>query len=563
MSLFTALCLTGLAISLWLTLRQRNAPLLRRAGAALLQSVIWLLVWSLLQPPSVLPPTEPFATADAPKMAADGLSRDALRDLPPVRLQSLAAGPSPAWQMAWSRTVTLGEPLVLSIALQDGEQHPVTLTLQDPFGHDVDSAPLSADHPRATLRAQPKMAGNWLYRLRIESSSEDPASAGKVGIHSESGRSELLPVTVREAQNPRVLLWLSRPGFETAALARWLRQSGTPAQVVTQLAPGMQRRETFNGQPLHDAELLGADSPFDLLVLDSRLWSQLNAAQQRRLTRLHASKSLLWLVDSDSPAEFVDYARAQKMPLRATKPVTASYTAFITSRPAASSPARDAKPTPPPLQLAAFQPAAILDRDMLITEDGNTLYWARVEPRQSLGFVFFRNSYQWQTAGFAQVFAQLWKQLVDRQLTYQGSDTPIHVRTILPRALQRLTLCSGGFGDTPLPLRSTQSTSDAGWGRGVPAGADAHGRCYSYWPPAPGWYQLGDTDFSVYVSAADTWREWQAGMTRQESAQMARARLGPETESQSVRQPIPLPWLALALLALLTLTWWRERSSLR
>ncbi|WP_066959563.1 hypothetical protein [Microbulbifer sp. Q7] len=559
MSLFTALCLIGLAVSLWLTLRQRNAPLLRRSGAALLQSVIWLLVWSLLQPPSVLPPTEPFATADAPKMATDGLSRDALRDLPPVRLQPLAASPSPAWQMAWSRTMTLGEPLILSVALQDGEQPPVTLTLQDPFGHDIHSAPLSADRPRATLRAQPKMAGNWLYRLRIESNSEDPASAGEVGIHSESGRSELLPVTVREAQNPRVLLWLSRPGFETAALARWLRQSGTPAQVVTQLAPGMQRRETFNGQPLHDAELLGADSPFDLLVLDSRLWSQLDAAQQRRLTRLPASKSLLWLVDSDSPAGFVDYARAQNMPLRATKPATASYMTAVISTPSVA----NAEPTPPPLQLAALQPVEILDRDAQITEDGHTLYWARVEPRQSLGFVFFRNSYQWQTAGFARELAQLWKQLVDRQLTYQGGDAPIHVRTEIPRALQRLTLCSSGFGDIPLPLHSPQSASDADWGRGVPAGADAHGRCYSYWPPAPGWYQLGDTDFSVYVSATDTWREWQAGMTRQESAQMARARLGPETESQSVRQPIPLPWLALALLALLTLTWWRERSSLR
>ncbi|WGL15228.1 hypothetical protein PVT68_10620 [Microbulbifer bruguierae] len=577
MSVFSAICVLGLAISLWLTLRQRG-PVSRRAIGVLLQSAIWLLVWALFEPPSLLPPetavtqevtltpgmdTQPplekLAAAKSLRVTGDGLSRDALRDFPPVRLQGEEVTDKPGWQVAWSREVILGEPLQLDISLQGGYQRPLKLTLEDPFGGAVDSAQLGAEDRHAKMQAWPKMVGNWQYRVRIDEIAENDEATADTQVTPIVARNEILPVIVREAQNPRVLLWLSRPGFETGALARWLRQSATPTQVVTQLAPEMQRRETFNGQPLRKNDLLAADSPFDLLILDSRLWPQLSTAQRRQLATLSQSKSLLWLVDNDSPRGFIDYASAQGMPLDSIAVASAAYGTDTATT------AQQA----PTLQLAGFRPREIRSGDSRLATGEHTLYWARVQPQQSLGFVFFRNSYRWQTAGLASEFALLWKQLLDHQLALRGTYGEITLSTPLPRAQQRLTLCSSEFSETPPELKVLDLDQNAeNEARNKPlqtvaASSSEQGRCYNYWPQQPGWYQLGTTSFALYVFAQDAWSEWQTAITRTESAQMSSARLGPQQQVLADTKPIPLSWIALALLALLSMTWWRERSSLR
>ncbi|MBB5211870.1 hypothetical protein [Microbulbifer hydrolyticus] len=577
MNAFSTICLLGLAASLWLGLRQRTS-VSRRATGILLQCVIWLLVWSLFHPPALLPPEKTTALATAvasdPKglpspqeinragllqITGDGVSRDALRDLPPVRLQHGEITAQPGWQVQWTRQLTLGEPLQLRVSLlspQDAYQPPVKLTLQDPFGSDVDSALLGADSKSISLQAWPKIAGDWQYRVHIQPQT-DKQQAGKqqaaddVSGAQDTDRSEVLPVIVREPQSPRVLLWLARPGFESAALARWLRQSGTPTQVVTQLAPKMQRRETFNGQELRQNALLAADSPFDLLVLDSRLWSQLDKSQRRQIDTLAQTKSLLWLVDSNSTQAFIDYAQTRGMPLQKAPVVSASYPGDVADR------------QPPELQLAGYQPANIRAGDAQLGTDGQVIYWGRVQPQQALGFAFFRNSYRWQTAGYAREFALLWNQLFERQLALHGTHDELSVSTQLPRVRQRLTVCSSVFNDSPPELHPTDAEENVAPVRGIAAGHSEVGRCHSYWPRHSGWHQVGETGSSLYVFAQDAWAEWQTALLREETAQMASARLGPQAQSLSSMQTLPLPWIALALMTLLLLTWWRERRSLR
>lgn len=543
MEWFPLLCLLGLGITLTLVLRQ-HCSLARKSVSALLQVAVWFLVWSLFQPPALVS-SDPGASEKTLPIGGDGLSRNALRDWAPVRLHPGAPAAGAAWKPEWQREVSLGEPLELHIQLSDGYQHPARLTLEDPFGSDVSSALLSAESPTATLAAWPKLPGNWQYRVRIE--TENPAAA------ENTIRSEALPVAVRSPQSPRVLLWLARPGFESAALARWLRQSGTPAQVVTQLAPEIQRRETYNGQPLRETRLLGAGSPFDLLILDSRLWPQLTAAQRQQLAALAENKSLLWLMDENSPQGFTDYARAQGMALAKVASTSAAY---------GDTAGGGEIPT---LQLAGYRPSQIRAGDAQITAGERTLYWARVTPQQSLGFVFFRNSYRWQTAGFAAEFALLWKQLLDRQLAQRGSQVPVTLSTELPRAQQRVTLCSSGFGEVPAPLQAADSSTVDPVPpplRGLPAGSSEDGRCYSYWPQREGWHRIEALDFGFYVFAESAWPQWQRAISREDTAQMAAARLGPQSAHRDDKAALPLPWIVLALLVLLTVTWWRERATL-
>ena len=579
------LCVAAGALSLLLVLRGRGTPLQRISGAAL-QCAIWALVWMLWQPPMLLPPKKsagldtilpaaapgtmatpglaPAAVAalDAVTVDGDALQRDALRDLPPARLhladRSAAADSRGDWSVDWPRQIQLGDTLSLALDLAPkpgvGDSS-VRLTLEDPFGGAVDSALITAaeENARILLHDTPKLSGHWLYHLRVESESGEGATV----------RREPLPVVVRAPQPPTVLLWLARPGFETAALSRWLRQSGVKTRVITQLAPQIVRRETFNGlqngvqESVQEGVQKGVKkaasnpldpaSPFDLLILDSHLWPQLTATQRQQLTAASAGKSLLWLVGADSPRAFLDYAREQGMTLARTD---------ITAMNARTG-------DTPPLLSTGYRPVQAAPGDLQVGADGSALYWAGTRPGRALGFVLFDHSYRWITAGFAPEFARLWKTIFDRQLHYRGGRAPVAVQSPLPRAEQRVTLCSAAFdragpqpiapadGGTPLP--------------GAAAADSAAGACTSYWPQRAGWYHLqgADTDFAFYVFPHDAWPDWQHRMARAGTRQMATARLGPAEEWPAPRRPLPLHWIALALGALLALTWWRERRSLR
>lgn len=560
----TPICLAGLMLSLWLVLRQHR-PWSTRCFSALIQLGVWLLVWALFFPPALLPgPTTltldtstselpapgKVATLKVLELTSDGLTRDALSDLPPVRLQHSTQTEQPIWEVHWDREITLGEPLVLEIRLTSGNSLPLRLSLEDPFGGDADSAVLSVESPHIVLHTQPKLAGNWLYRVRVESTEIGEKNAG-------APREEVLPVVVREAHSPHVLLWLSRPRFESAALGRWLRASGTPTQVVTQLAPKILRRETFNGKELRDGSLLAGDTPFDLLILDSGLWLELSPTERGQLANLPPDKSLLWLVDEASSPAFVEYAQSRGMPLQRAERAAASYSAGGI---------REELPT---LRLTGYTPSSIQAGDAgirLATGDGEReIYWARVNPQQSLGFVLFSNSYRWQTAGYTRQFAQLWKQILDHQLAQRGQRVPVVVDAQLPLAGRRLALCGSATDDSQSLLYSTENghVSDGSVQPSVSIGGYAENNCHYFWPQQAGWHRFGDTDAAVYVFKPNAWLEWQAALANAGSAKMSRARLGPQLTTTNTDLPVPPPWLGVSLMALLALTWWRERHTLR
>jgi len=526
-----AACIAGLGISLWLIARWRKSPV-HRGSAALLQIAIWGLAWSLVNPPALLPPAK-----NAARQIEQPQSRDALRDLPPARLQVETTGDAPGWRLDWPRQLSLGEPLQLRIAHHSGIAG--RLFLEDPFGGDADSAVLPAEDDVVTLGDTPKLPGRWLYQLRIETETDGGTTV----------RREPLSVQVHVPQIPKVLLWLARPGFETAALSRWLRQSGAPAQVVTQLAPEVVRRESFNGLESETQPLLDPENPFDLLILDSHLWPQLSPAQRQRLPALAEQKSLLWLVNADSPQGFLAYARAQGMPLA---PANTN---------GIENPLADSEK--PPLAQTGYQPQQTHSGD--ITLGTPPIYWARSHPGQSLGFVLFDRSYRWITAGFAEDYAHLWKTLFDHQLAHRGGHAPVQIATQLPREQQRVTLCSTAFSGATPKLVAVDNEKSGTPLTGVAVPADGGGACYSWWPKQPGWHRI-DSDsgeFDFYVFPRDAWPQWQRSIANADTRQMASARLGPTVDSEAPPIPLPRQWIVLALTLLLGFNWWRERRSLR
>ena len=574
---FTLLCMAGFAASLALII-YRQPRVSRRLTDGLVHGALWILVWSLAYPPAWQPPattitlpTDAAARAalladqSAAQMAAieaahlpgSGLTRNALLDFPPLRLQLAESSAADAWVPSWNRDLVLGQPLELRLTLTAGGDTAKRLALEDPFGNTVDSGLLSADNPQLVLRDRPKLVGQWEYRVRVEpvaaASDAGPRSRNPANING--ARSEVLPVVVHAPQKPKVLVWLARPGFESAALSRWLRQTGTPAQVVTQLAPEMARREVFNDLPLRKSGLLEADTPFDLLILDSRLWPQLSSRERQQLRAIASNKSLLWLVHDASGKDFMRYARAEGMPLQENATADVHYTP-------ASDPGSIAFPQ---LTLTALGAAAHDAGDTRIVADEREIYWANIHPQQSLGFIFFRNSYRWQTAGFASEFAQMWSNIFARQLTWRGGRPALAINPELPQVTLRTRVCSDNLGGTDLAALVRQpGKKPATRDEFLPViheMDDSAGHCFSFWPQKSGWHTVG-SDFSVYVFEKDSWPEWQAHRARSDAAQMASARLGTNV-SATVNNPLPRYWPALALLILLTLLWWRERPAVR
>lgn len=568
------LCLGALLPSLLLLTRQQLSAG-RRAVAVALQLAIWGLAFALYQPPQLLPAADRgtldttegklheitlpqyIDTLDSLEVTGDGLPRQALTVLPGVRLQTVTASPEPQWQIHWPRELQIGAPLQLR-ANPSAELHGhVALALIDPFGNVVDQTEIAAERDRVgettekpgsearplLLAAQPKLPGRWLYQLEIE--------------HGGALRREPVPVVVHESEQPRVLLWLGRPSFETAALSRWLRQSGTQGQVITQLAPEIVRRVDINTGERPSKNLLNdplnAERPFDLVILDSHLWPLLTQAQKQRLATTAEQRALLWLVDDASPQEFIDYARARGMSLRRA------------DARAVNNPLQSGAEVPA-LTSARFQPASTRFSDTLLgPAPDQHIFWARTNARGSLGFVLFNNSYRWITAGFSAEFARLWQTLFQHQLTYAGGAPAISLEPELPMAERRVTLCSNGFGTVAPRLVAADSVTTDPSLPGVQARTAAPGRCFSYWPRGAGWHQLQTESgaYSFYVFSPQDWPWWQRNIAHADTAQMASARLGPAPPHAPPKLPLPLPWIAALLMVLLSISWWRERSTLR
>lgn len=540
----SGLCAGGLTLSLWLIYRWRLG-----AASALLNLGIWALAWALCNPPHWLPAatgaaletdaeagfTDPaqlvqeYPGLERLAVRGDGLPQQAWRDLPPLRLQPERPAPAPAWRPEWQPRLALGEQLRLRLHDADGLAD-AELALLDPFGTEVDKVHAGPESTDLQLADVPRLPGRWLYQLEIR-------QRGEV-------RREPVPVLVHEQQTPRIFLWLARPSFETAALSRWLRQSGVPAQVLTTLAPGIEQRQLLNGlQPAGDDPLHG---DFDLLVVDSHLWPQLTPPQVRRLLALAREKSLLWLVRGDSPEAFLEHARSQRLGLREAV-VEAVW-----------------DPQAPALALSyRAQAPAAADR-LLTGSDGETLYWGRVGASHSQGLVLFENSYRWLTGGFEADFSRLWKTVFDHQLAYSGGGEPLRIEPPVPRAKHRVTLCSRDF-DAALPQVAALETP-AARSQLLAAPAAAPGRrCAAFWPRAAGWYRVQGAGEAgeFYVFPADAWPWWQRWTARADTARMAGARLGPEPAGAANRAPLPRHWAALLLLLLLALAWWGERTERR
>ncbi|WP_444895548.1 hypothetical protein [Microbulbifer sp. SSSA005] len=554
--LIPGLCLLACLVSL---------VLLRRRGAKPfdygLQLAIWLSAWILWQPPAIIP-AERNISIDSKQLASshpinlngvenislngEPLGRDKLRDLAPVRLElSKIQESDNSWEFDWQRRITLGDPLKLKVHNNQSLNENVKISLLNPYGHIEDSLELKVGEAiQAQLTATPKLAGPQLYRVRTES------EAGET--HTDP-----LPILVREPLQPKLLLWLARPSFETAALSRWLRQSGVTAQVMTQLAPEISRKETLNGLPLTEsADLFTNESPFDLVILDSSLWPQFSALQKRQLNELATTKSLLWLVSDDSSEEFLQYAAAQSMPLQKEE-ATRLHSGFGYQK------ADNAEI--PPLRNPGFIALQPSSSDLLLGDRENPLFWGRSTEDQHLGFILFSDSHRWLTSGFATEFASLWKSIIDYQLKHLGRQPPVTLSNELPRTQERTTLCSPLFSDQSPVLSAFQNSSRST--KGIAASNSSQGQCYSFWPQDSGWHQLwteleGESVLDFYIFAKEDWPLWQQSLNARETQLMAAARLGPEANNHANRVLLGRQWPALILLLLVCISWWRERRLL-
>lgn len=217
-----------------------------------------------------------------------GLSREDWKQLPAslrVRFEPRPlAGPV---DVQWPRLLGLGEPLLLSgrLSLME-DDHVARLVLLDPAGLAVAETPARSGQSFA-LQTVPGVRGAMTYRLQVW--------RGDILIADE-------PVStyVRANRGSRLLVVQSAPSFDTAQLVNWAADRGHQAVVLTRISKDRDLAQGFNTP---DQQQLALNSELldwaDLIMMDGRRWSNLNAAQARLvLEAVSGGAGLLLLADS-------------------------------------------------------------------------------------------------------------------------------------------------------------------------------------------------------------------------------------------------------------------------
>lgn len=392
-------------------------------------------------------------------------------------------------------------------------------------GGAVDSADVSGAAPFA-LADTPRAAGRQAYTLALV--------AGRDTLWREH-----LPVEVRSAALPRVLVLRAAPDFEAQFFKTWYAAAGGSVVLETTLSQGRTLTETLNAGAGEGAALSRAAlADFDLVWLDDRAWAGLGGA---RATLSQAVREGLGVLVT--PADGRARIEAAGVPF-AVQPVgrgaarrVAWEGAEVGAAPWAPVPSALVRPvwrddTGAPL--AAWQPVG----------------------QGRVGVVAARETFRWRLAGHPDRYARFWTGIVEA-LARSAPSAPRWHPVALAFVDEPVSLALTVEGGVPMAtLRRQGAPPDTVFLAQQPAGSWT-GR---YWPLAPGWHDVegGGAVAAFYAHEGTAWAAWrQARRWEAMAAWRAAPTIAPPTATATV--PVPLGWwFALLVIGLGGL--WLERK---
>jgi hypothetical protein len=391
--------------------------------------------------------------------------------------------------------------------------------LRDPAGALAGEAAPDADG-RFSLAAVARAPGPTEFELRVL--DRELRELERVPV----------PVPVLAGASPRVLLLAGAPSPELRFLRRWAVDAGIELDTRVQLS----REVGLGGLPGLEAVTL---DDFDLLLLDERVWGDLDGGARVRLRAAIREGLGVLLRISAAPDEDGRGALAE-LGFRVEE--LEREDPGVRLAPGPGVPATSL--TRRPLSVLAPDAAVLLHSDV-----GEPLALWRAEERGRIALWWLDDSYRLALEGHPAAYASLWSRVAatlgragPSPLPEVGPDHGLHRRRVL---------C--GLE----PGAQVREPS----GRLVPLALE--GDCAGYWPAEPGWHELvrEDGGLHFHVRASDP-AGLEAGAAQAATLALAAA---PRTGARMAATRVPgSPWpFYLGWLGAIALCWWLERRHRR
>ena len=291
----------------------------------------------------------------------------------------------------WSANTRLGETVTVSGVMQTDQWQVLrSVELLDPAGRVVDRKDVRGGEG-FVFSTVPKAPGAMQYALRL---TEGDA------VLSE------LPISIHVAEVPaaNILVLQSAASFETRQLTNWAGDQGAQVVIETKISRDRALLQRINASnPVSNLLSEVNLASVDMVFLDGRRWTQLDATDRRRLLSAVESGLGLWVWIDDamqqaqSPSEFESLWGAMLSPDDNDEP-----------RWLASS--NQERSSPMPVAPWAIRPSVA--KPLTVDDQGRVLESWVARGRGRLALSRIRDRHRWATQGAHSEFSLEWSRLL-------------------------------------------------------------------------------------------------------------------------------------------------------
>ena len=423
-----------------------------------------------------------------------GLGDDDLKQLDKIPV-IFHAPPAPGGILTvnWQKQVNAGELLQVQGKFNNASAKPVRLLFKG-LNTPLDSVNIPAGKiTDFELTTVPKTPGNITYTLL--------AIDGRDTIENES-----VPVTIERAQQVKVLILASSPGFETRFLKNWLSQNGYAIAVREAISKDKISEDFINTEKQSLAHLSAALlNKFDVVIGDLSALKALNNTESSILRQQVSQSGLGIIIRSDSLTKGSSWLQNNfKVTTYAAKTQLTIPLAI-----------QDQKVKTAPLNI---DPSYISNNDnvqnLLLDLQNRILASSAIYGTGKLVYTTLHNTYTWQLAGNNKDYTALWSILIGKAARKLPPEQSFAVASAVPTA------------EIPVQLQLQSSSAPVQLAvNGIPVSAVQDAIIpfewkFDYWPQNAGWQQAilnKKVINSWYLYQKDSWTSLKHSLRREKT----------------------------------------------
>jgi|SRR6218665_47842 len=378
----------------------------------------------------------------------------------------------------WPRMIRLGDKLEIQGTYHNTADKEVKLVLSG-IGTAFDSVAIKQDSSQVFyLSCKPSHSFQTVYELQ----------AVKDGVIIET---EKIPVTIRGAARPNILMLTSSPGFENKFLGQWLHEHNYPAAIRNKISRDKYDHQFLNmkATALNNLSASLLDN-FDLLIADDYALSELSAGTAA-VIKSQLAKGMGLIIQSDTGSSLSNFSHSfalKKQAAQKTALRSLAWTGASTKSP-----------------LAAEQWFSIQNDPLtqpLVTDDQQSVIVScRLYGSGKIIMNTATSTFGWLLSGNEENYSSFWSLLISRASRTRKSGATWYTKPAFPSMDRQVKLFLETDSEQPPVIKTASGELYTEQTPYLPDTWTA-----SWWPATPGWQTLSCTDTtSIYVFEDQDW----------------------------------------------------------